>query len=56
MRTIGDLMPSYHLGQLARAIVGADTIGSNAVHGAALLAMTALAAAWAWTGWRHSPA
>lgn len=56
MRMIGEVAPSYHLGQLARAIVGADTIGSMPVHGVAVLAMTALAAAWAWTGWRRSPA
>ena len=56
MRTIGEAAPSYHLGQLARATVGAETIGSMAVHAAVVLAMTVLAAAWAWTGWRRSPA
>jgi ABC-2 type transport system permease protein len=56
MQTIGQAMPSYHLGQLARAIVGADTIGSTAVHGATVLAITALASIWARTGWRRNPA
>lgn len=56
MRGVGELMPSYHLGQLARAIVGSDTIGSMAVHGAVVLAITGLAGVWAWTGWRRSPA
>jgi ABC-2 type transport system permease protein len=56
MRTLGELLPSYHLGQLARAIVGADTIGSMWVHGGAVLVITGLAAAWAWAGWRRSPA
>ena len=56
MQAVGEAMPSYHLAQLARAIVGADTMGSLWVHGAAVLAITALAAAWAWTGWRRSPA
>lgn len=56
MRAIGEAMPSYHLAQLARAIVGADTIGSMSVHGGVVLAITALAGVWAWTGWRRSPA
>lgn len=56
MRAIGELLPSYHLGQLARGIVGAATLGSAGVHAGAVLAMTALAAVWAWTGWRRSPA
>ena len=56
MQAVGEVAPSYHLGQLARAIVGADTIGSMGVHAIIVLAMTALAAAWAWAGWRRSPA
>jgi len=56
MRGVGEFLPSYHLGQLARAIVGTDTIGSMTVHGALVLAMTGLASVWAWTGWRRSPA
>lgn len=56
MRLIGEAVPSYHLGQLARAIVGADTIGSVSTHALVLVAMTALAGVWAWTGWRRSPA
>lgn len=56
MQGVGAWTPSYHLGQIARVIVGADTIGSPWSHGAAVLAMTAVAAVWAWTGWRRSPA
>jgi ABC-2 type transport system permease protein len=56
MQAVGQAMPSYHLAQLARAIVSADTIGSLGAHAAAVLAITALAAGWAWTGWRRSPA
>jgi ABC-2 type transport system permease protein len=56
MQIIGEAAPSYHLGQLARAIVGANTTGSMAVHGLVLVAMTALSGVWAWTGWRRSPA
>ena len=36
--------------------VGADTIGSLGVHGVVTVAMTGVAALWAWTGWRRSPA
>lgn len=56
MRSIGEVLPSYHLDQLARAIVDADTIGSMEVHGAVVVMITGLAGAWAWTGWRRSPA
>lgn len=56
MRMAGEVAPSYHLGQLARGIVGADTIGSPLLHGAIVVAMTIAAAAWAWTGWRRNPA
>lgn len=56
MRMIGEAMPSYHLGQIARGIAGADTIGSMGVHASVVVAMTALAGAWAWTGWQRSPA
>ncbi len=56
MQTVGAFMPSYHLGQIARAIVGADTMGSILSHAVPLLAMSGAAAAWAWTGWRRSPA
>lgn len=56
MRTIGEFAPSYHLGQLARGVVGADTIGSLSVHAAIAVAMTVAAAVWAWTGWRRNPA
>ncbi|ACI51666.1 ABC-2 type transporter [Gluconacetobacter diazotrophicus PA1 5] len=56
MRAIGEVLPSYHLGQLARFLVGADTIGTVATHAAALLAMTAAAFLWARAGWRRSAA
>lgn len=56
MRSVGEILPSYHLGQLARGVVGADTIGAAPVHVGAVLAMTTLAAAWAWQGWQRSPA
>ena len=56
MRTAGEIAPSYHLGQLARAVVGADTIGHPAIHVVVLIAMTTMAAMWAWSGWRRSPA
>jgi len=56
MRTLGEATPSYHLGQLARGIVGADTIGTATGHAAAVAAMTAAGIAWAWSGWRRSPA
>lgn len=56
MRGIGEATPAYHLGQIARSIVGADTIGSLEVHGVMTVAMTGVAALWAWTGWRRSPA
>jgi ABC-2 type transport system permease protein len=56
MQTLGAFTPSYHLGQIARAILDLPTTGSPWTHGAAVLAMTMVAAAWAWTGWRRSPA
>lgn len=56
MRAVGEAAPSYHLGQLALGIVGMPVIGSVWTHGAILVGMTALAAIWAWTGWRRSPA
>jgi ABC-2 type transport system permease protein len=56
MQELGQVAPAYHLDQLARAIVGAETAGSAATHALALGLMTALAAAWAWAGWRRSPA
>jgi len=56
MQGIGLATPAFHLGQLARAVVGADTIGQSWVHAAALGAMTLAAALWAWSGWRRSPA
>jgi len=56
MRAVGEAVPSYHLGQLALEIVGMPVIGSGQVHGTVAIGMTALAAIWAWTGWRRSPA
>ncbi|PVE59835.1 ABC transporter [Arthrobacter sp. TPD3018] len=56
MRTLGQITPSYHLGQLARAIVGVDTLGAPAGHIMAVTAMTAAGVAWAWSGWRRTPA
>jgi ABC-2 type transport system permease protein len=56
MRLMGELTPSYHLAQLARAILGAEVIGAPAVHVLALGGMTVAGAFWAWTGWRRSPA
>lgn len=56
MQSLGMATPSYHLSQIARALMSADTIGTPAVHAGVVLAMTALAALWAWSGWRRSPA
>lgn len=56
MRAAGEAMPSYHLGQLARALLGVETIGSLVTHAVVAGAMTLAAAVWAWTGWRRSPA
>jgi ABC-2 type transport system permease protein len=56
MQVIGQAVPAYHLGQIARAIVGAPVIGNVAIHIVVLAAMIVLAAAWAWAGWRRSPA
>jgi len=56
MRIVGQLMPSFHLAQIGRWIVGAPTVGGPATHAAIVAAMTAVAGAWAWTGWQRSPA
>jgi ABC-2 type transport system permease protein len=56
MQAIGQAVPAYHLGQIARAVVGAPVMGNLVVHIAAVAAMIVLAASWAWTGWRRSPA
>lgn len=56
MQSLGEVMPAYHMGQLARAVVGAETIGRSAIHVAVIVALTVGAAVWAWTGWRRSPA
>ena len=56
MRSLGQMTPSYHLGQLARGIVGVDTLGTAMGHATAVAAMTGVGIAWAWSGWRRSPA
>ncbi len=56
MRSLGQLTPSYHLGQLARWIVSVDTLGTAMGHATAVAAMTGAGIAWAWSGWRRSPA
>ena len=56
MQGLGQATPAFHLGQLARAVVGADTIGQSWVHAAVIAVITVAAAIWAWTGWRRSPA
>lgn len=56
MRSLGQLTPSYHLGQLARWIVNVDTLGTATGHATAVAAMTGAGIAWAWSGWRRSPA
>ncbi len=56
MRAVGEVVPSYHLGQLALAVSGMPVIGSVWMHGAIVAGMTALAAIWAWAGWRRGPA
>lgn len=56
MRGVGQFVPSYHLDQLARAIVGADTSGSLVGHAAFAIVMTVAAGVWAWTGWQRSAA
>lgn len=56
MRALGEVVPAYHLGQIARAIVGAPVIGDTRVHVAIVIAMVGVAAVWARAGWRRSPA
>lgn len=56
MQAAGQFVPSYHLGEIARTIVGAPSTGSVAVHAGIVVAMTLAAGAWAWAGWRRSPA
>ena len=56
MRIVSQLMPSFHLAQLARAVVGAPTIGGAVAHAAIVAGMTLGAGVWAWTGWRRSAA
>lgn len=56
MRSIGQFVPSYHLGQLAQAVANPATGGASLSHAGAAAAMTLAAALWAWTGWRKSAA
>lgn len=56
MQAVGEAVPSYHLGQLALGVVGMPVIGRVWLHGAIVAGMTVVAAIWAWTGWRRSPA
>lgn len=56
MRLLGEFTPSYHLGQLAHAIVDVETAGSSVGHAAAVTAMAVAAGLYAWSGWRRSPA
>ncbi|MEO6218449.1 MAG: ABC transporter permease [Sphingomonas sp.] len=56
MQTIGQAVPAYHLGQIARAVVGAPVMGNMVVHILVLMLMVVMATAWAWSGWRRSPA
>ncbi len=56
MQAIGQFTPSFHLGQIANAIVGAPMMGTVLAHVAATVAITAAAGLFAWSGWRRSPA
>lgn len=56
MRALGEATPAYHLGQLAQTVIGGESLGTPLVHAAIVAAMIGLAAVWAWTGWRRSPA
>ena len=56
MRTVGAFMPSYHLNQLAQAVVDPAKGGASLSHAAITGAMTLATALWAWTGWRRSAA
>jgi len=56
MRMLGQLMPSYHLNQLAQAVVNPAQSGASPSHAAIVAGMTAVAGFWAWSGWRRSAA
>jgi ABC-2 type transport system permease protein len=47
--------PSFHLGQLALAVIGMPSQGSTGAHLAAIAIITLVAARLAVTGWRRSP-
>jgi ABC-2 type transport system permease protein len=53
---IGQVTPSFHLAQMARAITGVDMIGSPLSHAMAIAVITIASGIWAWTGWQRSPA
>jgi ABC-2 type transport system permease protein len=56
MQVAGELVPSFHLGQIALSIVGAPATGSPMTRVIIVLLMSAAAGWWAWSGWRRSPA
>jgi len=56
MRTVGQLLPSFHLGQFAQAVVNPAYGAASPTHAAITGAMTLAIGAWAWAGWRRSAA
>ncbi|WP_010545270.1 ABC transporter permease [Sphingomonas elodea] len=56
MQTLGAFTPSFHLAQIARAVLALPVTGAVGVHAVTVVAMTAAAGGWAWAGWRRSPA
>jgi ABC-2 type transport system permease protein len=56
MQVAGELVPSFHLGQIGLTIVGAPATGSPSARAIIVLMMSAAAGWWAWSGWRRSPA
>ena len=56
MRTLGQFVPSYHLGQLAQAVVDPAKGGASPSHAAIVAGMTLATGVWAWAGWRRSAA
>ena len=56
MQQVALVTPSYHLGQIALAAIDQPSQGVPAVHVAALVAISLVAAWLAISGWRRSPA
>jgi ABC-2 type transport system permease protein len=56
MRGVGQFVPSYHLNQLAQAVIDPAKSGASAMHAAIVAGMTLAVGAWAWAGWRRSAA